>query len=472
LAPRRDNRGDSSLAFDACRRWLSDALWHSVTMTAEAPDSRSTNPFQEFFRTEAAGGALLVACACAALVVANSGWADAYHRLLATTIVIAAGGRGPSLTVHQWINDGLMAVFFLLVGLEIKREALAGELASPHQAALPIAAAIGGMVVPASIYFLTNGGGIESRGWAIPMATDIAFALGVLALVAPRAPSGLKIFLAALAIVDDMGAVLVIALFYTGVIAWGALGMAGLILLLLIALNVFRILSLTPYLVLGLGLWFFVHESGVHATIAGVLLAFAIPTRTRINAEEFSAKARGLLDYFDRTETGDLLVLTSKGQQEAIIGLERASEGVTAPLLRLEHALHGFSAFVVMPLFAFSNAGVDLSGWSGGRVTLAVILGLAVGKPLGITGAALAAVRLRVAALPDGVSWTALHGCAWLGGIGFTMSLFIATLAFGDTALLDSAKVGILGGSILSSVVGAIIVRRGTRSARQSLDAL
>jgi Na+:H+ antiporter, NhaA family len=433
-------------------------------MTAEA-DSRSTNPFQEFFRTEAAGGALLVACACAALVVANSGWADAYHRLLATTVVIAVGGHGPSLTVHQWINDGIMAIFFLLVGLEIKREALAGELASPRQAALPIAAAIGGMVVPASIYFLTNGGGIESRGWAIPMATDIAFALGVLALVVPRAPSGLKIFLAALAIVDDMGAVLVIALFYTGGIAWGALGMAGLILLLLIALNVFRTRSLTPYLVLGLGLWFFVHESGVHATIAGVLLAFAIPTRTRINAEEFSAKARGLLDYFDRTETGDLLVLTSKGQQEAIIGLERASEGVTAPLLRLEHALHGFAAFVVMPLFAFSNAGVGLNGSFGEGVTLAVILGLVVGKPLGITGAALAAVRLRQASLPDGVSWTALHGCAWLGGIGFTMSLFIAALAFDGTTLLDSAKVGILSGSVLSGVIGVVILRRATRTA-------
>jgi NhaA family Na+:H+ antiporter len=433
-------------------------------MTPEFQESRSTSPFHEFFRTEAAGGALLVACACAALIVANSGSADSYRRLLATTISIAGEGRGLSLTVHQWINDGLMALFFLLVGLEIKREALAGELVSPRQAALPIAGAIGGMVVPAFIYFMTNGGGIESRGWAIPVATDIAFALGVLALVAPGAPSGLKIFLAALAIVDDMGAVLVIALFYTGAITWGALGMAGLILLLLIALNVLRIRRLTPYLVLGLGLWFFVHESGVHATIAGVLLAFAIPTRTRINATEFSAKARGLLDHFDRTETGDLLVLTSKGQQEAIIGLERASEQVTAPLLRLEHALHGFSAFVVMPLFAFSNAGVGLSGSSGGTVTLAVILGLAIGKPLGITCAALAAVRLRLASLPDGVSWTALHGCAWLGGIGFTMSLFIATLAFDGTSLLDSAKVGILAGSIVSGVVGAMVVRRGTRS--------
>src|SRR5882672_8306021 len=326
------------------------------------------SPFQEFFRTEAAGGALLVACAGLALAVANSAWADTYHRLLATTLTIAAGGHGLSLSVHHWINDGLMAVFFLLVGLEIKREALGGELASLRHAALPIAAALGGMVVPASIYFLANGGGIESRGWAIPMATDIAFALGALALVAPRAPNGLKIFLAALAIVDDLGAVLVIALFYTGQIVWSAMGMAALILLLLIALNLLRIRRLTPYVVLGL--WFFVHESGVHATIAGVLLAFAIPTRTRINTAEFSAKARGLLDDFDRTETGDLIVLTSKGQQDAIVGLERASEFVTAPLLRLEHALHGFSAFVVMPLFAFANAGVGLSGSSAGPVTL------------------------------------------------------------------------------------------------------
>src|SRR4029450_4454816 len=294
-------------------------------------DSRPTNPFQEFFRTEAAGGALLVACACAALVVANSAWADAYHHLLSATIAIGAGGHALALTVHQWINDALMSVFFLLVGLEIKREALAGELASPRHAALPIAGAIGGMVVPAFIYVLTNAGGIASRGWAIPMATDIAFALGVPALVAPRAPSGLKTFLAASAIVDDMGAVLVIALFYTRAIAWGALAMAGLMLLLLIALNVLRVRRLTPFLVLGVGLWFFVHESGVHATIAGVLLALTIPTRTRLNAAQFSAKARGLLDYFDRPETGTALVLTSKSQQEAIIGLERATEGVITP---------------------------------------------------------------------------------------------------------------------------------------------
>ena len=260
-----------------------------------------------------------------------------------------------------------------------------------------------------------------------------------------------------MAIVDDLGAVLVIALVYTGHIEWAALGAVGLVVLLLIGLNVLGVRRLEPYLVVGLVLWYFVHESGVHATIAGGLLALTIPTRTRIGAAEFSARARGLLVDFDRTETGDLLVLTSKGQQEAIIGLERVSEEVTAPLLRLEHALQGCAAFVVMPLIALANAGVGLHQPAGstGDVTLAVILGLAIGKPFGITVAALAAVRLRLAVLPEGVNWTALHGCAWLGGIGFTMSLFIATLAFGTTPFLDAAKVGILGGSLAAGIVGA-----------------
>lgn len=432
----------------------------------EAQGSPPTSFFQEFLRTETAAGALLVICACAALVAANSPWADPYARLWATPVVIGGGGHTLSLTLQQWINDGLMAVFFLLVGLEIKREALVGELASWRQATLPVAAATGGMIVPALFYALASGGGLAARGWAIPMATDIAFALGALTLMAPRAPSGLKIFLAALAIVDDMGAVLVIALVYTRDIAWGSLGMAGLLLLLLLALSILRVRRLMPYLVLGCGLWYFVHASGLHATIAGVLLAFAIPTRTRINAAEYSVHARRLLDHFDQTETGDLAVLTSKGQQEAIAGLERASEEATAPLLRLEHTLHAFTAFVVMPLFALSNAGVTLGGSPGGRVTLAVVLGLVLGKPLGIIGAARAAVWLRFAALPAGVSWTALYGCAWLGGIGFTMSLFLATLAFAGTPLLDSAKMGILGGSFLASIVGMAVLRRGTRTSQ------
>jgi NhaA family Na+:H+ antiporter len=355
----------------------------------------STSFFQQFFKTEAAGGVLLLASAAAALAAANSPWAEPYHRLWATTVTVGAAGRDLSLTVHQWINDGLMAVFFLLVGLEVKREMLAGELSSPRQAALPIAAAVGGMAVPMILYLLASGGGIAQRGWAVAMATDIAFALGALAMVAPRAPAGLKIFLAALAIVDDIGAVLVIALFYTGAIAWHAMAMAALCTAGLMLLNRLHVRALTPYLLTGVALWFYVHESGVHATIAGVVLALAIPIRTRINAAEYSEQARQLLDAFDRTESGDLRVLTSKGQQEAIFAIGRANLQVLAPLLRLEHALHGVSAFLVMPLFAFSNAGVTLSGLAVDRVTLAVLVGLVIGKPLGITGAAFGAVRCR-----------------------------------------------------------------------------
>jgi NhaA family Na+:H+ antiporter len=434
-----------------------------MAVTRNRIATASTNFFQQFFKMEAAGGLLLLASALAALFAANSQWAEGYHALWATRIAFGPAGRELTLTLHHWINDGLMAIFFLLVGLEVKREALAGELSSPRQAALPIAGAIGGMVVPVLIYLAASGGGIAQRGWAVAMATDIAFALGVLTMAAPRAPNGVKIFLAALAIVDDIGAVLVIALFYTGQIGSYALSMAGLCVVVLVVLNRLRVRALAPYLLTGLALWFFVHESGVHATIAGVVLAMAIPVQTRINAAEFSAQARELLAEFDRTETGDLLVLTSKRQQEAIFAMGRANLHVLAPLLRLEHALHGLSAFVVMPLFAFSNAGVTLSGLPVDRVTLAVFLGLALGKPLGITLAAFATVRTRLAGLPQGVGWGALHGCGWLGGIGFTMSLFIATLAFEGTPLLASAKVGILTASAFAGTVGAVIVRSALR---------
>jgi len=230
-------------------------------------------------------------------------------------------------------------------------------------------------------------------------------------------------------------------------------------------MNVLGVRRLTPYLISGLAVWGFVHESGVHATVAGVLVAFTIPTTTRINARDFSRTARGLLDEFERTESGDLQILTSKGQQEALFSLERASEGVTAPLLRLEHALHRFSAFVVMPLFALSNAGVTLGELSpDGSVLLGVGIGLLVGKPIGITGGAYLAVRARMAALPRDMHWGMLHGLAWLGGIGFTMSLFIATLAFSGSVFLEAAKLGILAGSLAAGVVGAFVVRRHSRS--------
>lgn len=420
--------------------------------------------FQRFFRTETAGGSVLLLFGIAALVLANSPLAEAYQRLWQIRLTFGTTEHSLSLTLHQWINDGLMPVFFLLVGLEIKRELIVGELASVRKAALPIAGAIGGMIVPATVYWMCNMSGQNARGWGIPMATDIAFALGALALIAPHAPAGARLFLAALAIVDDMGAVLVIAIFYSHALAWNALIVAALIVSLLIGLNAMGVRRLWPYLLGGIALWYFVHESGVHATVAGVALAFTIPTHTRINAVEFSRKARGFLARFDRTESGDSLVLTSKGQQEAVFAIEHASKAVTAPILRLEHALHNFSAFVVMPLFAFANAGVRIGGpFRHAEVAIGVLLGLVIGKPLGITAVALGAVKSGIAQLPRGLGWASLLGYACLAGIGFTMSLFIAMLAFDESGPVDAAKSGILAGSLLAGIAGAIVLRLASR---------
>jgi NhaA family Na+:H+ antiporter len=416
--------------------------------------------FQRFFRTETAGGSVLLLFGIAALALANSPLAEAYDRFWQIRLTVGIGERSLSLTLHQWINDGLMAVFFLLVGLEIKRELIVGELASVRKAALPIACAIGGMIVPAGIYLLCNMSGFGVRGWGIPVATDIAFALGALALIAPDAPFGARVFLAALAIVDDMGAVLVIAIFYSQTIAWSALAGAVVMLAVLIGFNAMGVRHLWPYMLAGIVLWYFVHESGVHATVAGVALAFTIPTHTRINAVEFSRQARSFLDQFDRTESGDLLVLTSKGQQEALFALEHASKGGTAPSLRLEHTLHNFSALVVMPLFGFANAGVSIGGpLEHAEVTAGALLGLVIGKPLGIAAAAFCAVKSGISQLPRGVVWGSLLGYACLAGIGFTMSLFIAMLAFDETGPVNAAKTGILAGSLLAGIAGAIVLR-------------
>jgi Na+:H+ antiporter, NhaA family len=396
----------------------------------------------------------------AALAIANSPLASAYSHLWEIPLTLGIAPHELSLSLHEWINDGLMAVFFLLVGLEIKRELLAGELSSVRQATLPIACAIGGMIVPAAIYLVFNLRGPGAHGWGIPMATDIAFALGALNLIAPRAPIGAKVLLTALAIVDDMGAVLVISLFYSQAIVWSALAGAAVTLLVLIGFNLIGVRHLWPYLLVGVVLWCFVHGSGIHATIAGVALAFTIPTRSRINALEFSREARSLLDRFDRTETGDFVVLTSKGQQEAVFALERASVNVTAPVLRLEHALHNFSAFLVMPLFAFANAGVKINlSLQHAEIGFGILAGLLIGKPLGIMIFALAAVKMGIARLPQAVNWRSLLGYACLAGIGFTMSLFVDTLAFTDTALVDAAKRGIIAGSILAGLAGAALLK-------------
>jgi NhaA family Na+:H+ antiporter len=319
------------------------------------------------------------------------------------------------------------------------------------------------MIVPALIYVLLNAGSPAIQGWGVPMATDIAFALGILALLGSRVPVGLKVFLAALAIVDDLGAVLVIALFYTSRLDVGSLLGAGVALAALLVLNRRRVMELWPYLAVGVVLWFMVLRSGVHSTIAGVLLALAIPAVAKLDTFGFSARARALLEDFDRAESGDGLVITSPGQRDAMFALDVASSRANAPLLRLEHALHGLVAYGLMPLFALANAGVTL-GAAGealrGTVAWGVILGLLVGKFAGITGASWAAVRLGLAALPAGVTWRHLRGTALLGGIGFTMSLFIGSLAFSDAAMMEEAKVGILVASTLAGVLGYVLLRR------------
>ena len=390
-------------------------------MTEPRRQKRPTASFADFAERGVLSGVLLIAVTALALVWANSPWSETYFHLWETEVSLGLAARPVTASLHDWINDGLMAVFFLLVGLEIKRELLVGELSSIRQATLPLAAAVGGMVVPAVLYWLLNMGGEGARGWGIPMATDIAFALGVLTLLGPRVPVGLKVFLTALAIVDDMGAVLVIALFYTSTISWGAIGLAGVAMVVLLTMNRLGVRQILPYLLAGIALWAALLTSGVHATIAGVLLAVTIPSRTRINAEEFLRKGRSLLDDFESSETGDLLVLTSKGQQEALYELDRNASAVQAPLLKLEHVLHGPVSFLIMPLFALANAGVSLEGVGGAlidRVTIGVIVGLLVGKPVGVMLFSWLAVRLRFADVPANVSWRDLHGAAWLAGIG------------------------------------------------------
>ncbi len=428
---------------------------------------RVLQPFQRFFRTESAGGIVLLACTALALAWANSPWADSYHHLWETPFTIGTPDLGLTLSLHHWINDGLMAVFFFLVGLEIKREMLVGELASPRSAALPIAAAIGGMIVPAAFYAALNVGGPGAAGWGIPMATDIAFALGVVALLGSRVPLGLKVFLAALAIVDDIGAVLVIAFFYTAGLSWYALAIGGALLVALVLCNIAGVRHVAIYALLGVALWAAFLASGIHATVAGVLLAMTIPSRTRINEDEFLARGRSILIDFERASGPETTVLTNAAQQDAVHEMEFACDQVQTPLLRLEHGLHGIVAFGIMPLFALANAGVhfgaDLLAGIVWPVTAGTVLGLVLGKPIGITLFAWAATRMGFAALPSGASWRAVVGISFVAGIGFTMSIFIASLAFPESAaLLDSAKVGILAASLVAGLAGWVLLRSGT----------
>ena len=420
-----------------------------------------------FIHQEATSGILLLGCAVAALVWANSPWGASYFALWQTPIALRVGDFLLEKPLLLWINEGLMALFFFVIGLEIKRELLVGALSSPKRALLPLAAAVGGMLVPALLYALINAGEPTLRGWGIPMATDIAFSLGVLALLGTRAPLSLKVFLTALAIVDDMGAVLVIALFYSEPLTWSYLGMGAGLLLLSAMMGAWGVRQPLAYALLGFALWLAFLKSGVHTTVAGVLLAMTIPARTKIDVRSFASLGRKILSEFERAVTSSSKRGMNSQQQAAVQALELACKDVESPLQRLERALHPWVAFFVMPLFALANAGVVLDERALQAelhpVSLGIVLGLLVGKPLGIAGFAWLAVRLRLATLPSDLAWRHIAGVGLLGGIGFTMSLFIAQLAFPVLELegewLGLAKVGILTGSLLAGLGGWAILR-------------
>src|SRR5512137_1117941 len=409
-----------------------------MTQPSGAPEGRSASAFTRFFHSEAAGSVLLLLFTAVALAWANSPWAPLYDRMLPTPLGLSVGGGSLTMSAAHWVNDGLMAIFFLVVGLEIKRELLVGQLSTFRSAFLPVAAALGGLVAPALIYAALNAGTPGERGWGVPMATDIAFALGVLALVGPRVPVGLKVFLTALAIADDLGAVLVIAVFYTA--RWYSL-----------------------YVILAVGVWAAMLASGVHATVAGILVAMAIPVAARIEPAKFLDAVGERLTLLQRgTLTRDSMV-RDREQMVAIEELGTATLDFLPAGFALERYLHPVTAFGILPLFALFNAGVRLDGRLGEAllqpVSLGIVLGLFFGKMAGITLTSFVAVKSGQAELPPGVTMGQLFGASILGGIGFTMSIFVAGLAFQDGPLLASAKLGILVASAISGVVGFVVLK-------------
>ncbi len=426
--------------------------------------------FRQFTRLQASGGILLLAAAALALIWANSSWGEGYFSLWETYASITLGDLALKESLLHWVNDGLMVIFFFVVGLEIKREVLVGELATPRRAALPLIAAIGGMVLPALIYIAFNLGGPGEAGWGIPMATDIAFVLGILTLLSSRVPVSLKVFFTALAIADDLGAVLVLALFYSSDISWIALGAGGILLAILILLNLGRVRHPLPYALLGIGLWLAFLQAGIHPTIAGVLLALTIPARSEAPAQAFMAQCTAALGGLGPGDADE----ERRRRQAAAQTLEVIAERIQTPLQRLERSLNPWVAYLVVPVFALANAGVDLSGnlleALTQPVSLGIILGLLLGKSLGITFFSWLAVKTGLADLPYGVGWPQLFAASWLAGIGFTMSLFIASSAFEQPALLALAKTDILVASALAAAIGfALIVATSPKKEGASL---
>ncbi len=435
----------------------------ALFMRGERFGHKIVKPFQSFAAIETSGGILMFLATVIALIWANSSWSDIYGHIFHLPVSIGLGEILVKRDVHFIINDGLMALFFFVVGLEIKRELLVGDLRSPRQAALPVAAAIGGVVVPALIYWILNVGGPAAKGWGIPMATDIAFVTAALTLLGRRAPAGMALFLVSLAIVDDLCAVIVIALFYSGEILVNYLIYAAPILGILAILNFLGFRSPIPYIILGLTVWILVCASGVHATVAGILVAFTIPCRSELDTHQFIESADKIMGQFDRQESRGFEMKLNENNQGVIRSLEKYCLGVEPPLQRIEHALHPLVLFIIMPLFALANAGATINLNTLGNLfqapeAMGVILGLCVGKPVGITIFSWLAVKMGIARLPKNVDFIAVVGGGLLCGIGFTMSLFVADLSFDSREILETAKLSVLVASLLAGIGGTLIL--------------
>jgi NhaA family Na+:H+ antiporter len=428
------------------------------------------SPIERFLKLEASSGILLIIAAALAIFMANTGLHHFYHDLLHFPVNLQVGSLDLNGTLHHWVNDALMVIFFFVVGLEIKRELVMGELSSPKKAALPLFAALGGMVVPAAIYALLNMSGAEGtalNGWGIPMATDIAFAVGVITLLGNRVPFSLKIFLLALAIVDDLGAVFVIAAFYTSEIHAGALGVAGIGCVAMILFHFIGIRSVFAYVLLGVAVWLGFFKSGVHATIAGVVIGFLTPVQAMIRGDEFGKRIAELsetaLKKLRFQEEAATKIDLEYKDRKTILELRRTAYEGLSPMDRLIDQLHPWVSFFIMPVFAFFNAGVEisteaLSSFLSSPVSMGVVLGLVVGKPVGILLFSWLSTVLKMASLPTGVNWKQVLGLGFLGGIGFTMSLFVTGLAISEPFMADLAKMGILSASLLASIAGALIL--------------
>jgi len=432
-------------------------------MTKKTPIEKIIAPVNRFIHLEYTSGIVLLCSVIIAIIWANSRWHEFYHHLWEIDFSVGFDAYILSKPLHIWINDGLMAIFFFVIGLELKREFMEGELSTLSKASLPMMAALGGMLVPALIYYIINKDTEASHGWGIPMATDIAFALALLSMAGKHIPSSVKVFLSALAVADDLGAVLVIAFFYTAEVNFISLGIGGLFLLGLIIGNYLGIRNSAFYLVLGIGVWIGFLLSGVHATIAGVLVAFTIPAMTRINENEYAESLRKLSYDFDK-EIPSNSTLTTPQQHRTIQHVKNLSLAAETPLQKIEQALHPWVAFLIMPLFALANSGImigaDIFTAIINPVSIGVTTGLVIGKFVGIISFTWILVKTGLGKLPDQAKWKHIIGVALLAGIGFTMSLFISGLAFKNPIFVDQAKYGILLASIVSGILGTIVLKR------------